>query len=45
MKKEYTITPIGMVHNARTEVEDDNWGSVVSIIELDSKKFSEDAVK
>ena len=34
MKKEFTITPIGIVHNARTEIEDDNWGSVVSIIRV-----------
>ena|SRR5665213_294406 len=45
MKKEYIITPIGIVHNARTEVEDDNWGNVISIIELDSNRFSEEAVK
>jgi tRNA (adenine37-N6)-methyltransferase len=44
MKKEYTITPIGMIHNARTAVEDDNWGNVVSVIELDSNKFSEESV-
>lgn len=25
MKKEYTVNPIGIVHNARTEIEDDNW--------------------
>jgi tRNA-Thr(GGU) m(6)t(6)A37 methyltransferase TsaA len=45
MKKEYTINPIGIVHNARTEVEDDNWGNVISTIELDSNRFSEEALK
>jgi len=45
MKNEYTITPIGIVHNARTGVEDDNWGDVISIIELDSNTFSEEALK
>ncbi|MFN8434447.1 MAG: SAM-dependent methyltransferase [Anaerolineales bacterium] len=30
------LTPIATVKNARIEIEDDNWGDVVSIIELDS---------
>ena len=29
-----TIKPIAYVRNSRTEVEDDNWGSIVSEIEL-----------
>jgi tRNA-Thr(GGU) m(6)t(6)A37 methyltransferase TsaA len=29
------IKPIASVHNARVEVEDDDWGSVISVIELD----------
>ena len=45
MKKEYKITPIGIIHNARTEVEDDHWGNVVSVIELDSNTFSTEALK
>lgn len=45
MKKEYKITAIGIVHNARTEVEDDHWGNVVSEIELDSNGFSTEALK
>ncbi|MBL8063239.1 MAG: SAM-dependent methyltransferase [Anaerolineales bacterium] len=28
--------PIGIVKNSRVEIEDDNWGEVESIIELDS---------
>jgi tRNA-Thr(GGU) m(6)t(6)A37 methyltransferase TsaA len=29
------LTPIAIAHNSRIEVEDDNWGEVVSILELD----------
>jgi tRNA-Thr(GGU) m(6)t(6)A37 methyltransferase TsaA len=29
------LTPIATVKNSRTEIEDDNWGDVISIIELD----------
>jgi tRNA-Thr(GGU) m(6)t(6)A37 methyltransferase TsaA len=31
---EITIKPIAYVRNSRQEIEDDNWGSVVSVIEL-----------
>jgi tRNA-Thr(GGU) m(6)t(6)A37 methyltransferase TsaA len=37
-----SMTPIATVKNARKEVEDDNWGNVISILELDSA-FSEEA--
>lgn len=37
-----TMSVIGTVKNTRKEVEDDNWGEVVSIIELDPA-FSEEA--
>lgn len=30
------LMPIGIVKNSRVEIEDDNWGEVESIIELDS---------
>jgi tRNA (adenine37-N6)-methyltransferase len=30
----YTIKPIAFVKNSRQEVEDDNWGSIISEIEL-----------
>lgn len=39
-----TMTPIGAVKNTRKEVEDDNWGEVVSIIELDPAAFHEEAL-
>jgi tRNA (adenine37-N6)-methyltransferase len=31
---EFTIKPIAYVRNSRKEIEDDNWGSIVSEIEL-----------
>jgi tRNA-Thr(GGU) m(6)t(6)A37 methyltransferase TsaA len=37
------MSPIATVKNARKEVEDDNWGDVISILELDSA-FSEEAL-
>lgn len=30
-----SLTPIGTVRNSRAEIEDDGWGNVVSMIELD----------
>jgi tRNA-Thr(GGU) m(6)t(6)A37 methyltransferase TsaA len=38
-----TLSPIGIVKNMRQVVEDDNWGNVVSVIELDSS-FNEEAL-
>lgn len=37
------LSPIATVKNTRREIEDDNWGEVVSIIELDSA-FSDEAL-
>ncbi len=37
------LTPIATVHNSRIDVEDDNWGEVVSILELDPS-MPEDAL-
>lgn len=37
------LTPIGTVKNTRKEIEDDNWGNITSIIELDSR-FDEEAL-
>jgi tRNA-Thr(GGU) m(6)t(6)A37 methyltransferase TsaA len=37
------LSPIGIVKNTRQEIEDDNWGNVTSIIELDSK-FDEESL-
>lgn len=31
-----TLTPIATVRNSRKEVEDDNWGDIISVIELDA---------
>ena len=30
-----TLKPIANIKNSRTEIEDDNWGEIISIIELD----------
>ena len=30
------LRPIAVVRNSRSEIEDDNWGDVISIIELDA---------
>jgi tRNA (adenine37-N6)-methyltransferase len=37
------LSPIGTVRNERRLVEDDHWGGIVSVIELDST-FTEDAL-
>ncbi|NOT03961.1 MAG: SAM-dependent methyltransferase [Anaerolineales bacterium] len=37
------LSPIAFVKNIRAEIEDDNWGDVISVIELDSA-FSEEAL-
>jgi tRNA-Thr(GGU) m(6)t(6)A37 methyltransferase TsaA len=37
------LTPIGMVKNIRQIIEDDHWGKLVSVIELDPS-FSEEAL-
>jgi tRNA-Thr(GGU) m(6)t(6)A37 methyltransferase TsaA len=39
-----TLDPIGVVHGPRTEVIDDFWGQVVSVIELDASRFNPDSV-
>ena len=38
-----SLTPIGKVQNIRKEVEDDNWGNMISVIELTSS-FAQDAL-
>jgi tRNA-Thr(GGU) m(6)t(6)A37 methyltransferase TsaA len=38
-----TLSPVGTVKNSRQLVEDDNWGSIVSLIELEAP-FTEDAL-
>jgi tRNA-Thr(GGU) m(6)t(6)A37 methyltransferase TsaA len=39
-----TLAPIGHVHSPRTEVRDDFWGNVISVIELDGTRFTPEAV-
>ena len=41
--QEFTLYPIGFVHNRRTEIQDDDWGQVVSEIIL-GDSFNEQAV-
>jgi tRNA-Thr(GGU) m(6)t(6)A37 methyltransferase TsaA len=38
-----TLSPVGIVKSPRQLVEDDNWGNVVSLIELEAS-FTEDAL-
>lgn len=38
------LRPIGAVRSGRREVEDDDWGGVVSVIELDASQFVPDVV-
>ena len=38
-----SLSPVGIVRNARQAVEDDHWGGIISVIELDSS-FAEDAL-
>ncbi|KOP72550.1 transcriptional regulator [Lysinibacillus sp. FJAT-14745] len=40
----YNIKPIAVVSNSRTMIEDDNWGSVISTIEL-TKDMHESSLK
>jgi tRNA-Thr(GGU) m(6)t(6)A37 methyltransferase TsaA len=39
-----TMSAIATVKTTRKEVEDDNWGEVISIIELDPAAFNEEAL-
>ena len=41
----FSLISIGTIKNKRLEIEDDNWGSVESVIEINSKLFSSDATK
>jgi len=38
-----TLNPIGTVKNIRKEIEDDHWGGIVSVLEL-NEAFHEDAL-
>ena len=39
-----TVLPIGVVRGGRAEVKDDDWGSIVSVIELDATQFDQQVV-
>ena len=39
-----TLDPIGRVHSPRIEAEDDFWGNVISVIELDGARFTSESV-
>lgn len=39
-----TLTPIGTVRSPRTEKEDDYWGRVISVIELDAEQYDPEVV-
>jgi len=41
MTNSYLMTPIGHVECERTEPIDDNWGSVESIIRIDTRQFTD----
>jgi tRNA-Thr(GGU) m(6)t(6)A37 methyltransferase TsaA len=41
---EIHLSPIGVVHSSRNVVEDDDWDSVTAWIEIDSARFSPDAL-
>jgi tRNA-Thr(GGU) m(6)t(6)A37 methyltransferase TsaA len=38
------LTPVGVVRSPRSEVRDDDWGDVVSTIEIDPARFAPDAL-
>lgn len=41
---QYSIQPVAIVNNNRKEIEDDNWGSIMSTIEL-TEHFNESSLK
>jgi tRNA-Thr(GGU) m(6)t(6)A37 methyltransferase TsaA len=41
---QYSIQPVAIVNNNRKEIEDDNWGSIMSTIEL-TENFNESSLK
>jgi len=38
------LKPVGYIRSERKEMLDDNWGGIVSTIELDPQQFNEDAI-
>lgn len=41
---QFTISPIAFVHNSRINIEDDDWGSIISTIQLEAS-ISPTAIK
>ena len=41
----FSIPPIGFIRSPRTEPIDDDWGSIVSRVELDSQRFTADSLR
>ena len=39
------LVPVGVVRSPRTEMVDDYWGKVVSVIEIDGERFSPEALR
>jgi tRNA-Thr(GGU) m(6)t(6)A37 methyltransferase TsaA len=42
-RREVAMRPLGVVHSPRTTATDDNWGSVVSTIDLDADQLTADS--
>lgn len=42
--KDILLTPIGVVHSSRQKVEDDNWDAEQVYVELDTSRFSSEAL-
>jgi tRNA-Thr(GGU) m(6)t(6)A37 methyltransferase TsaA len=40
-----SLVPVGVVRGGRIEPDDDSWGNVEAVIELDPERFERDAVK
>jgi tRNA-Thr(GGU) m(6)t(6)A37 methyltransferase TsaA len=44
MDTKIILRPIAVVRTSRTELRDDNWGNLISTIELDSEQFTSSAL-
>jgi tRNA (adenine37-N6)-methyltransferase len=44
-KKPVTVRPIGVVRSPREDLRDDEWGEIVSTIEIDPEQFTADALR
>jgi tRNA-Thr(GGU) m(6)t(6)A37 methyltransferase TsaA len=42
LEQDIVLRPIGIVHGSRREATDDDWGTEISVIEIDTKQFSEE---